>query len=146
MGSHTGDSQVLRIHATAQSDLDQDTLRIPSNIPIISSISLQEDPRSSSAFEDEDVGMDGAEDRRPGKSGKIIALKGTYIEILDRLRNLAPIHDAVMADTDGSGQVGNARSLPAFFSSNKHTTSPATNRHLLGWSQHGRAQSHSNRC
>ena len=37
--------------------------------------------------------------------GRVIASNGTYIEVLDTWQNVGPILDAVMADTDGSGQV-----------------------------------------
>lgn len=57
------------------------------------------------AQDDEDADMEGIEDKRPGKGGKVVALKGAHLEVLDRYRNIAPILDAVMADTDNSGQV-----------------------------------------
>lgn len=36
----------------------------------------------------------------------MIQTKGTYIEVLQTHDNVAPIMDAVLADIDGSGQVG----------------------------------------
>ncbi|KAI0337556.1 hypothetical protein BDW22DRAFT_1363933 [Trametopsis cervina] len=120
VGSHTGDSQVIRIHPTAQSRLDEDTLPIPSNISVVSPSSLSEVPRSTSPYEDEDIEMEGDESKRSGKSGKIIALKGTHIEVLDQIRNIAPITDAVMADTDQSGQ-------PQIFTCSGHANTGALN-------------------
>ncbi|KAI0084181.1 CPSF A subunit region-domain-containing protein [Irpex rosettiformis] len=104
VGSHTGDAQILRIHATAQSDIDRDTLPIPSGITTVHPTSLSADPRSSPSLDDDDIEMESVDDKKAGKAGKIVALKGTHIEVLDRFRNLAPILDAVLADTDESGQ------------------------------------------
>ena len=104
MGSHTGDSQLIRVHATAQSDIDIDTLPIPNGITTINPASLSGETRGSPSIDDDDVDMASVEDTSQGK-GKIVALKGTHIEVLDRFRNLAPILDAVLADTDQSGQV-----------------------------------------
>jgi hypothetical protein len=35
----------------------------------------------------------------------VLGLNGTFIEDLDTWQNVGPISDAVLADTDGSGQV-----------------------------------------
>jgi DNA damage-binding protein 1 len=37
--------------------------------------------------------------------GRVLASNGTLIEVLDTWQNVGPILDAVLADTDGSGQV-----------------------------------------
>ena len=37
--------------------------------------------------------------------GRVLALNGTFIEVLDTWQNIGPIMDAVLTDTDGSGQV-----------------------------------------
>jgi hypothetical protein len=37
--------------------------------------------------------------------GRVLALNGTFIEVLDTWQNVGPILDAIIADTDGSGQV-----------------------------------------
>ena len=37
--------------------------------------------------------------------GRVLALNGTFIEVLDTWQNVGPILDAVLIDTDGSGQV-----------------------------------------
>lgn len=110
VGSHTGDSELLHIHSTPQGDFDSDTLAISSKVSTVSPASLKQDPRSSPLWDDEDVDMEGTEDKPLSKAGQIVRLKGTYIEVLDRFRNIAPITDAVMADTDASGQVCSGRS------------------------------------
>jgi DNA damage-binding protein 1 len=38
-------------------------------------------------------------------SGRVLASNGNYIEVLDTWQNVGPILDAVLADTDSSGQV-----------------------------------------
>jgi DNA damage-binding protein 1 len=37
--------------------------------------------------------------------GRVLALNGTFIEVLDTWQNVGPILDAVLTDTDGNGQV-----------------------------------------
>ena len=105
VGSHTGDSQVVRVHATPQGRLDRETLPISSGINTVTPTSLSEVEEHNSSDVDDDIEMRNA-DNREGKGGKIVALKGTFIEVLDRHRNVAPIVDAVLADTDQSGQAG----------------------------------------
>jgi DNA damage-binding protein 1 len=39
------------------------------------------------------------------REGRVLALNGTFIEVLDTWQNVGPILDAVLTDTDGSGQV-----------------------------------------
>ena len=47
--------------------------------------------------------------------GRVLALNGTFIEVLDTWQNVGPILDAVLTDTDGSGQVNSV--LPMNFDS-----------------------------
>ena len=103
----------MRIHPTPQGELGQDTLSIASNISTVAPASLGQDYQGSSSQDEEDMEMDAeaVHDKRSAKGGTILRLKGTYVEVIDRYRNLAPILDAVVADTDDSGQVsvvGNA--------------------------------------
>lgn len=49
--------------------------------------------------------MEGTGDKRASRTGKIVHSKGTYVEVLDQFANIAPVIDAVIADTDESGQV-----------------------------------------
>lgn len=37
--------------------------------------------------------------------GLVLATMGSYITVIDTFKNIAPIMDAVLVDTDGSGQV-----------------------------------------
>ena len=102
VGSHAGDSQLLRISPTPRSDLDSDTLPIPGGIATISPAALGA-PRAESP--DDDYDMREAADNSQGRGGKVVKCKGNYIEVLSRFPNIAPIMDAVLADPEESGQV-----------------------------------------
>lgn len=101
MGSHMGDSQLLRIHPSPISDHGSDTLPIPLGISTVSPTSLSPGKGKARASDD-DVDMS---DAREGRDGRVVATKGTYIEMLETFQNIAPIMDAVLADLDDSGQV-----------------------------------------
>ena len=95
VGSHLGDSQIVQIHSTAYSAVGEDTIPIPTGIQTVTARELA----------DEDIEMDDSDsDKREGR-GKIVRTKGHYLESLESYPNIAPIVDAVLADTDGSGQV-----------------------------------------
>ena len=44
-------------------------------------------------------------DSKSTSKGKIVASSGSYLDVLTTWTNIAPIWDAVLADTDGSGLV-----------------------------------------
>ncbi|KAH9942902.1 CPSF A subunit region-domain-containing protein [Amylocystis lapponica] len=98
LGSHMGESQLLRIHPAPFADLDADTLPIPSGITTVAPSSLM---ASNKGKERGDVEMC---EGRGLKDGKILSGKGTYVEVLESYQNIAPIMDAALADLDGSGQ------------------------------------------
>ncbi|KAG1776175.1 CPSF A subunit region-domain-containing protein [Suillus placidus] len=87
-GSHFGSSQLLQITTTPSSALDAPTLPVPSTIPTISPNALN----SHVLGRNDDV------------SGYIVVGMGSYVAELESFNNLAPILDAVLIDTDGSGQ------------------------------------------
>lgn len=99
MGSHFGDSQLLRIHLSPYDKLDSDTLPVPNGITTVPPSSLLS---STKGKQRADVEMT---DVREGKDGRVISGKGSYMEVLQNYQNIAPIMDAVLADLDGSGQV-----------------------------------------
>lgn len=49
--------------------------------------------------------MRDAMDTREGRGGKVVKCKGSFIQVLSRYQNIAPILDAILADPDESGQV-----------------------------------------
>ncbi|KAF9069809.1 CPSF A subunit region-domain-containing protein [Rhodocollybia butyracea] len=93
VGSHLGDSQVVRITPAPVSSGDSPTLPIPSSI-------LSVPPTSLDPVDAKGKGLD----LGVGK-GRIIASKGSFIDVIHTFKNIAPIRDAVLADLDGSGQV-----------------------------------------
>ncbi|KAH7885105.1 CPSF A subunit region-domain-containing protein [Phlebopus sp. FC_14] len=87
LGSHFGDSQLLRINSHPVSDMNTRTLPVPSSIPTIRPADL--------------AVMDRAEGNA---QGVIINGVGSYITEMENFKSLAPIIDAVLVDTDSSGQ------------------------------------------
>ncbi|TFK91964.1 hypothetical protein K466DRAFT_514387 [Polyporus arcularius HHB13444] len=96
LGSHFGDSQLLRIHPSPIANAASDTLPIPKGVATISAATL--------ASSDKGKGRAGEEDSPEDQSGRIVNTKGTFLEVLQTYDNIAPIMDAVLEDIDGSGQ------------------------------------------
>lgn len=94
IGSHLGDSQVVRIHTSPISNISTPTLPIPADI---STVQL-------SSFSTSNKGKGRAWVTEREWEGRVLALNGTFIEVLDTWQNVGPILDAVLTDTDGSGQ------------------------------------------
>lgn len=71
--------------------------------PDISTISPSQLPLSSSR-----KGKGRATDGTAGKDGRglLVLGKGSYLSVVNAWKNIAPIVDAVLVDTDGSGEVG----------------------------------------
>lgn len=95
IGSHLGDSQLVRIHTSPISDISTPTLPIPADV---STVQL-------SSFSTSSKGKGRAWVAEREGEGRVLALNGTFIEVLDTWQNIGPILDAVLTDTDGSGQV-----------------------------------------
>ncbi|KAI0720554.1 CPSF A subunit region-domain-containing protein [Cerioporus squamosus] len=96
LGSHFGDSQLLRIHPSPIANAASDTLPIPKGITTISPAVL--------ASSDKGKGRASGEDSPEDQSGRVVNAKGTFLEVLQTYDNIAPIMDAVLEDIDGSGQ------------------------------------------
>ncbi|KAH9042112.1 CPSF A subunit region-domain-containing protein [Lactarius pseudohatsudake] len=94
IGSHFGDSQLIRIHTSPVSNLAAPTLPIPAGISVV----------EPSAFSYSSKGKRRASTTDREGGGRVLASNGTYIEVLDTWQNVGPILDAVLADTDRSGQ------------------------------------------
>lgn len=98
IGSHLGDSQLVRIHPGPVSGPESDTLPISNDIQTV-------DPSSLAELEDDDEEMEDLQSKEVRKSkGTIIKAKGSHVEVLETYQNIAPIMDATLADLDGSGQ------------------------------------------
>jgi DNA damage-binding protein 1 len=52
--------------------------------------------------------VDGGEPASPQELGNIVLTRGSYLNILERFKNIAPILDACLVDPD-SGQVGTSK-------------------------------------
>ena len=114
VGSHLGDSQLVRISPTPTSDTGADTLPIPKGITTVEPSALSVRSPSASAKgkgrADVDWNMD-SRATKEGKDGKIVSTKGSYLDVIERWENVAPIVDAAMVDLEGSGQVSYLLSL-----------------------------------
>ncbi|KAI6158847.1 CPSF A subunit region-domain-containing protein [Pisolithus thermaeus] len=89
LGSHYGDSQLLRISQAPVSSLDTPTLPIPSSVPTI---------RPS------EMGAAGKRRATEVTEGLVVSGLGSHLAELERFTNLAPIVDAVLVDFDNTGQ------------------------------------------
>jgi DNA damage-binding protein 1 len=102
-----GDSQLVQITPTPNADFDRPTLPIPSEIHSVTStsfdasVSRKGKGRAISPTFDMEVDDEVGDSQ---KSGNIIATKGSYVTVLERFKNIAPIVDACLVDLDG-GQV-----------------------------------------
>lgn len=89
LGSHYGDSQLLRISQTPVSSLDAPTLPIPSSVPSIRPSEITAAGKRRAAHIVEGVVVNGL---------------GSHLAELERFTNLAPTVDAVLVDIDNTGQ------------------------------------------
>lgn len=89
LGSHFGDSQLLRISTSVVSNANSPTLPVPTSIRTLK-------PKELAA-----AGKRRADDVA---EGLIVNGDGGYLEELESFNNLAPIVDAVMVDIDSTGQ------------------------------------------
>ena len=97
MGSHLGNSQIIRIRPSAVGDAQNNTLPIPDVVEVVV------DP--SYLMKDDEPGSEEAPQQSKSFEGLVVRTKGTFVEVLETFHNIAPIVDAVSADIDGSGQV-----------------------------------------
>ncbi|THV04459.1 hypothetical protein K435DRAFT_649225 [Dendrothele bispora CBS 962.96] len=108
VGSHLGDSHVVQISPAPLTHTDKLTLPIDSEIRSVSS--------GAFASSSDDINMRGGSSKGKGKAdddfedsepsegkGRVIRTHGRYLTNLQSFKNIAPIHDGVLADLDGSG-------------------------------------------
>jgi DNA damage-binding protein 1 len=94
-----GDSQLLRIESTPVGNFGSPTLPIPPDVKAFPASRIFFPTGKSKSIADE----------LEGKKGCIIDNKGSYVTVLQTFKNLAPIADAVLVDSDGNGQVSPGR-------------------------------------
>ena|ERR1700691_3585479 len=108
LGSHQGDSQLIRINNSPVSGLEVPTLPVPSDISTITPSQLTSlATKGKGRAVDMDVdegGMRGAGRKEKEGRGVIVLGKGSYLSVLETFKNLAPILDAVLVD-NGTAQV-----------------------------------------
>ncbi len=99
LGSHYGDSQLLRIHQTPIANASVDTLPMPPGVSSVSPSSLMRSDKGKgkATVVDQDISST--------RDGRVVNTKGTFLEVVQNFDNIAPIMDAALADIDGSGQV-----------------------------------------
>ncbi|CAK5284352.1 unnamed protein product, partial [Mycena citricolor] len=99
VGSHAGDSQLVQIHSSPVSSLSLPTLPIPPEIASVPAARLT--PASSK----------GKGRENPPKNC-VLESQGSYLRVVESFKNIAPILDAVLVDTEKSGHV---RRFPSTF-------------------------------
>lgn len=115
------------------SALESPTLPIPTNIPSVPPSVLVPSAKGKGKAD-----ADSKEDR-----GYIVNSKGTYVSVLDTFKNIAPIRDAILVDTDGSGQASVSLSIVGNYSINCYL---APNGHLFWRSEYWLYKCHSKWC
>ena len=108
LGSHTGDSQLLQISSSPVSTQEVPSISIPPEIHTCSSGSLsatsprkgkEKEPSQNNDMDvDEPIGGDFSK-------GRVVEAMGSFITVLDSYKNIAPIMDAILVDTDGTDEV-----------------------------------------
>ena len=106
LGSHLGDSQLLQLSPDPNSQHCLPALTLPVEIKTVSSGSLMAKSstkgKGRAILQDDDMDIDGDIDC---SKGRIVEPVGSFIKVLESFKNIAPIMDAILVDTDGSGQV-----------------------------------------
>ena len=112
LGSHYGDSQLVRINISPISALEVPTLAVSKDISTITpsqltSLATKANARGKGKGRVMDMDVDEEVDEGKEKEGRgaIVLGKGSYLSVLETFKNLAPIVDATLVDTDRSGQV-----------------------------------------
>ncbi|KIM43302.1 hypothetical protein M413DRAFT_444121 [Hebeloma cylindrosporum] len=105
LGSHLGDSQLLQLSQTPNSQNSPPALTMPVEIRTVSPGSLMTKSstkgKGRAILQDDDMDIDGDIDC---SKGRIVEPDGSFIKVLENFKNIAPIMDAILVDVDGSGQ------------------------------------------
>ncbi|KAG5648442.1 hypothetical protein DXG03_005016 [Asterophora parasitica] len=101
VGSHLGDSQVLQISPAPTSALTYPTLPIPFGIKTTPAANLYRPSTGKGKGRATDDDDDGPKGR---SKGTIVESKGSYLNVVEIFKNIAPIIDAIMVDPDNSGE------------------------------------------
>ena len=108
LGSHKGDSQLLQISSSPVSTQEVPSISIPQEIRTCSSGSLSaSSPRKGKEkdlLQNNDMDVDDPIGGNFSK-GRVVEAMGSFITVLDSYKNIAPIMDAILVDTDGTDEV-----------------------------------------
>lgn len=108
LGSHAGDSQLLQISSSPVSTQEVPSISIPPEIRTCSSGSLSAtSPRKGKEkdlLQNNDMDIDDPIGGNFSK-GRVVEATGSFITVLDSYKNIAPIMDAILVDTDGTDDV-----------------------------------------
>ncbi|KAJ7202805.1 mono-functional DNA-alkylating methyl methanesulfonate N-term-domain-containing protein [Mycena pura] len=91
VGSHAGDSQLLQISSMSSGEA---TLPIPLPIETVPAARLAPPPSDKGKGREEDI--------EPLRDC-VLHVEGTHLRVLESFKNIAPILDATLVDTDNSG-------------------------------------------
>jgi len=106
LGSHLGDSQLFKISDSYVSSDDLPALVVPIGVKTVSAGSLA--GVSSKKGKEKAHDTDMVVDEEASKSyfgGRIVDTTKSFITVLETYKNIAPILDAILVDTDNSKQV-----------------------------------------
>ncbi|KAJ6620776.1 CPSF A subunit region-domain-containing protein [Mycena sp. CBHHK59/15] len=93
VGSHAGDPQLVQISTTPLSSSDESpTLPIPLDIKAVPPSRLAPSPKGKGKEVESDPLRD-----------CVLDTKGSYVRVIETFKNIAPILDAALVDTDNSG-------------------------------------------
>lgn len=109
VGSHLGDSQLIQISPTTTTTEVPSILSIPPDVRAVSAATLHNittQKGKEKASSQNDMEVDDDDDSGNNTKGRVIEPQGSYINILETYKNIAPIMDAICVDIDGSGQAG----------------------------------------
>ncbi|KAF9485871.1 hypothetical protein BDN70DRAFT_870784 [Pholiota conissans] len=107
VGSHLGDSQLVQISSTPTSAQDLPILAIPADIKTVTAnslMALSSTKGKEKATAQDDMDVDEEDSSEYSKIGRIIEPQGSYLDILESYKNIAPIMDAISVDIDENGQ------------------------------------------
>lgn len=93
---------MVKIAGAPTSSLNSPTLRIPPDTKTHSPASLS---RAKTTKGKGKATSDNDDSDREITNGAVLEPNGSYVTVLENMKNLAPILDAALVDTDGSGQV-----------------------------------------
>ncbi|KAJ7134358.1 CPSF A subunit region-domain-containing protein [Mycena epipterygia] len=91
VGSHAGDSQLVKISSTALSSSEAPTLPIPPDIKTVLAGRLAPPSAKGKGREEHSV------------RDCVLDVKGSFLSVIETFKNIAPILDAALVDTDNSG-------------------------------------------